>query len=138
MRYLVFVLLAACGGAAMQTVQIVNQTSRPIDELYVYPDGAADHGKSRGKLAPAASTQVQVKPGFIEVYAVSAKLQLDEHTRDKPSASQAVEVKGPVRVVFYDEGGKPAGLDQPGVFGVEFTIPKPKPAEPPPDSPSGP
>jgi hypothetical protein len=132
-RYLAFLILAACGGAAMQTVQIVNHTSRPIDELYIYPSGAADHGKSRGKLAPEGSTQLQVKAGFIEVLAVSAKMQLDEHTRDRPSASQAVEVKGPVQIVFYDEGGKPANIDQPGVFGVEFVLPKPKPAEPPPD-----
>jgi len=129
---LVLAGLAACG-APLQTVQIVNRTNRAIEEVYVYPSGAADHGRSRGQLQPNGATQVQVKPGFVEVLAVSAKLQVDEHTRDRPSASQGVEVHGPVQVVFYDEASKPAGLDRPGVFGVAFVIPKPKPPEPAPE-----
>jgi hypothetical protein len=134
MRTLVLVLAAACGASQLQTIKIVNTTPRTIAELYVYPNGSADHGKSRGSLAPSGSTQVQVKPGFVEVLAVSAKLQVDEHTRDQPSASQAVEVHGPVEVIFYDEDHKPPGLDRPGVFGASFLIPKPKQSAPPPDS----
>jgi hypothetical protein len=130
MRTWTFVLLAACGAPQVQTVKIINTTPRAIDELYVYPNGSADHGKSRGALAPNGSTQVQVKAGFVEVLAVSAKLQVDEHTRDRPSASQAVEVHGPVEIIFYDEEHRPPGLDRPGVFGAAFVIPKPK--EPPP------
>jgi len=44
LRYVILIALAACG-APMQTVSIVNSTTRPIEELYVYPHGAADHGK---------------------------------------------------------------------------------------------
>jgi hypothetical protein len=129
--YLGFVLvLAACGGAAMQTVKIVNTTNRTIDELYVYPVGAANQGSSRGTLAPNASTEVQVRSGFVEVKAVSAKLQVDEHTRDRPTASQDLEIKGPVQVIFYDADHTPPGLDRPGVFGIAFVIPVAKKPEP--------
>jgi hypothetical protein len=115
------ILLAACA-APMQSIQIVNHTARPIEELYVYPQGAKDRGASRGALQPNGETKLQVKQGFVEVYAVSAKYQLDEHTRDRPSASQDVEVRTtPVQIIFYDAGHMPPGLDRPGVFGVAFT-----------------
>ncbi len=124
--------LVACATPS-HTLQIVNRTSRPIEQVYVYRAGAADHGASRGSLAPNASMAVQVKAGNVEVYALSAKLKVDEHTRDQPSASQDLEIKGPAQVVFYDAGSKPADVDRPGVFGVAFTLPRPpapKPAEP--------
>jgi hypothetical protein len=124
-----FLALAACGGAPMQTVQIKNASPRPITELYVYPAGSANHGSSRGTVAPNASTEIKVKQGAVEVLAVSSKMQVDEHTRDQPSASGTLELKGPAQVIFYDEGATPpAGLNTPGVFGFEFVIPKPKPA----------
>jgi hypothetical protein len=121
----------------MQTLQLVNKTSRPIDAVYLYPPGAADHGAPRAKLAPNATAQVQVKAGRVEVLAVSAKVELDEHTRDVPSASQDLEVTGPAEVVFYDNEAAPPGLDRPGVFGVAFTQlgrrnPAPEPTSPPP------
>ena len=122
--------LAGCAGPSYQ-MQIVNHTGRKIEALYVYPTGAAEHGASRGTLAPAASTQVTVKQGRTSVLAVSAKLQVDEHTRDQPSASQDLELTGPVQIVFYDVGDKPPGLDKAGVFGVAFQIPHAPP--PPPD-----
>jgi len=126
--------LAACGGAHYQTMHIVNHTDRAIAAIYVYPTGTADHGTSRGELAPSASTQLQVKQGRMSVLALSAKLKLDEHTRDQPSASQDLEITGPVEIVFYDAGAdKPPGLDRPGVFGIAFQLPKPAP--PPPDAP---
>jgi hypothetical protein len=128
MRHLLVIALLAGCGAPLQNVQITNRTNRTIEQLYVYPQGAADHGASRATLAPNGSVQVQVKPGFVEVYAVSAKLQVDEHTRDRPSASQDIEIRGPAEVVFYDLDQKPTGLERPGVFGVAFTLPKPKPA----------
>lgn len=135
-RPLFFVLvLAGCGGAAMQTIQIKNTTTRTIDELYVFPAGASNPGSSRGTLAPNASTQVQVKAGFVEVKAVSAKLQVDEHTRDKPTASQDIEIHGPVQVIFYDADHAPPGLDRPGVFGIAFQLPVAKKPEPAPDAP---
>lgn len=108
----------------MQTIQLVNHTPRAIEEVYVYPTGAANHGKSRATIAPNGSTSLQVPQGNVEVLAVSAKFQLDEHTRDRPSASQALELKGPVSVVFYDPGEKPTELGQRGVFGIEFQMPK--------------
>ncbi len=127
-------LVAACGGSAMQTIQIKNGTSRTIDELYVFPTGGSQ-GSSRGTLAPNASTEVKVKPGSVEVKAVSAKLQVDEHTRDKPTASQDIEIKGPVQVIFYDADHVPPGLDRPGVFGIAFQLPAAKTPEPAPDAP---
>ena len=133
---LVFLVLAACGGAPLQTVQIMNRSPRPITELYVYPAGAANHGTSRGTVAPNGSTEVKVKQGNVEVLAVSSKLQVDEHTRDQPSASGTLELKGPAQVIFYDEDAKPPGLDRPGVFGFAFVIPKAKTA-PPADQPTG-
>lgn len=118
---------AACGAPALQTVRIENHTTRAIEELYVYPAGAASPGKSRGTLAPGASTQVAVKPGDIEVLAKSAKVQVDETTRDRPEANQELEVHGPVEVVLYDAGSPPPGLNRPGVFGIEFVVRKPQP-----------
>jgi hypothetical protein len=128
---ILFVLVAACGGAPMQTIHVQNASPRPITALYVYPVGSANHGTSRGTVAPNGSTDIQVKQGNVEVMAVSSKLQVDEHTRDQPSASGALELKGPAQVIFYDEGQAPGGLDRPGVFGFSFVIPKAKPAEPP-------
>jgi len=131
-----FVVLAACGGGAqLQTVELVNHTSRQIEAVYVYPAGSS-RGASRGALAPNAITHVQIQAGNVEVYAVSAKMQVDEHTRDVPEASQQLELRGPAKVVFYDGDDKPADINNPGVYGIAFSIPKPKP--PPPDEPTAP
>ncbi|HEY1558419.1 MAG TPA: hypothetical protein VGF94_26525 [Kofleriaceae bacterium] len=125
LRYLV-IFAAACS-AQLQTIQIENHTPRPIEQLYVHAAGSP-RGASRGQLAPNATTQVQMKPGNVEVYAVSQKLQVDEHTRDVPEASQQFELRAPAKVIFYDAGAdKPAGVDRPNVYGVAFSIPKPKP-----------
>ena len=131
-KALALILLAACGGAQLQTVTVVNRSSRPIQELYVYPVGAANHGTSRGSVAPNGQTEIKVKPGNIEVMALSAKLQVDEHTRDQPSASGDLEVstQRPAQVIFYDDGSTPPPeASRPGVFGFAFVIPKaaPKP-----------
>jgi len=125
-KALAFVVLAACGGAQLQSLQVVNKSARPIQELYVYPIGSTNHGTSRGSVAPNGQTEIKVKPGNVEVLAVSSKLQVDEHTRDQPSASGDLELHGPAQVIFFDEGNKPAGIDRPGVFGFEFVIPKSK------------
>lgn len=139
-KALAFFVLAACGGAPLQTVQIVNRSSRPIQELYVYPVGSANHGTSRGSVAPNGQTEVKVKAGSVEVMALSSKLQVDEHTRDQPSASGDVELRGPTQIIFYDEGSAPPGLDRPGVFGFAFVIPKgqAKPADQGSDAPPAP
>ena len=118
---------AACGAPALQTVRIENHTTRAIEELYVYPAGAANPGKSRGTLAPGATTQVAVKPGDIEVRARSAKIQIDQTTRDVPEASQELEIHGPAEVVLYDADSPPPGLNRPGVFGIAFVLRKPQP-----------
>ena len=126
-RYLLLLaLVVACGGAPMTSVKLVNMTSRQINELYVFPAGSANHGASRGQLAPNGATEVSVKQGNIEVLAVSAKLQVDEHTRDQPTASGSLELKGPAQVIFYDSESKPPGLERPGVFGIAFIIPASK------------
>ena len=127
-RLALLVALAACGGAPLQTIQLVNQTNRPIEQIFVYPAGAGDHGASRGSLAPGASVEVKAKQGSVEVLAVSAKLKVDEHTRDQPSASGTLELVAPARVVFYDADSKPSGLNAPNVFGVAFVVPAAKPA----------
>ena len=139
-KALALILLAACGGAPLQTVTVMNRSSRPIQELYVYPVGSANHGASRGSVAPNGQTEVKVKQGGVEVLALSSKLQVDEHTRDQPSASGDVELHGPVQVIFYDEGAAPPGLDRPGVFGFAFVIPKgqAKPADQGSDAPPAP
>jgi hypothetical protein len=124
-------LLVACGGAQLQTVSLVNQTERTIKELYVFPAGSKDKGPSRGTLAPAAGTKVQIKTGNVEVYAVSETVKLDDHHRDTPTASQSLELRGPLEVIFYDSNSKPAGVDKPNVIGVSFIVAdKPKPAAP--------
>jgi hypothetical protein len=121
MRYLVVLAIAACS-PAVHSVQLVNHTSRAIEQVYIYPLGASDHGASKATLAPNATATVSVQQGNVEVLAVSAKVQIDEHTRDRPSVSYGIELKGPVEVVFYDVDNKPAGLDRPGVVAVPFTL----------------
>jgi hypothetical protein len=125
------VLAAACGGGASYQISIRNASARPIEELYVYPTGSA-RGASRGQLAPNASTAVKMKGGHVSVTAISAKIQIDEHTRDKPTADQQVELNAPVELVFYDDGAAPPGIEKKGVIGVAFQIPKaaPHPDEP--------
>jgi hypothetical protein len=120
---LIAIALTACG-APMQSLELVNKTPRPIEAFYVYPHGG-DRGASRGSLAPEARTTVQVKAGRVDVYAVSAKYQLDEHTRDRPEANQELEIHGPAKVIFYDADSRPADVSRPDVFGVEFSLPKP-------------
>ncbi|HTL34128.1 MAG TPA: hypothetical protein VL326_13455 [Kofleriaceae bacterium] len=135
-------LLAACGGGASYQISIRNASARPIEELYVYPTGTA-RGTSRGQLAPNASTAVKMKGGHVSVTAISAKINIDEHTRDKPTADQTVELNAPVELVFYDDGAPPPGIEKKGVIGVAFQIPKPTPhpdegGSPTPDEPSQP
>jgi hypothetical protein len=121
---ILLILLAACA-PQMQTLQLVNQTPRAIEAVYVYAPGGT-RGTSRAQLAPNAQTSIQVRGGRVEVYAVSAKYQLDEHTRDRPEASQELELHGPAKVIFYDQDDRPAEVNRPDVFGIEFSPPKPR------------
>jgi hypothetical protein len=119
-------VLVACGGGsgALHSLSITNATARKIDELYVYtPNG--DKGASRGALAPGETTKVKVKEGGVEVLAISELMYVDQKVRDRPSASQVIEVTQQSSVVFYDEGKAPPGLDRPGFFGITFRLVKP-------------
>jgi hypothetical protein len=77
--------------------------------------------KLYAKYGHTTAQEGRALPGNVELYAVSAKIQVDEHTRDRPSASSTVELRGPLQVVFYDLGEKPAEVNRPGVIGVAFT-----------------
>jgi hypothetical protein len=124
---LALVLVAACGGGAMQTISLSNQTPRTIKELYIYPIGSKDRGKSRGSLAPSAGTKVQMPTGNVEVYAVSEMVKIDDHTRDVPTVTQALELTQPLQVIFYDGADKPAAVNGPNVIGVSFILAAKKP-----------
>ena len=110
--------LAACGGPALQSVKLTNGTTRAIAELYVYPLGAANHGASRGSLAPNATLLVQVPGGNVEVEAISATIELENHQREHRHATSAIELTGPAELVFFDQGAKP--VLAPKAIGVEF------------------
>jgi hypothetical protein len=132
MRLLVLCVLAsACAGgggaAAHYSLQLHNATDRKIEEVYIYAPNASDHGASRGALAPDATISVEVGRGGIEVMAISELIHIDDHTRDRPSASQIVEITEPSAVVFYDQGKPPPMVDRPNVFGVVFRIRRPTP-----------
>lgn len=115
---LALALLVACGGPALQAVKLTNGTPRAISEVYVYPLGVASHGASRGSLAPNATLLVQVPGGNVEVEAISAVIELENHQRERRHASSALELTGPAEVVFFDQGAKPAL--PPRAIGVEF------------------
>ncbi len=140
-RLIIAALLAGCGGASLVSVKLTNGTDRPIDQVFVYPLGAADHGASRGVLAPHGSMMLQVPGGNIEVQAVSATINVDDHTHERRQATTGVELKALSEVVFYDEGQKPQ--IPPKAIGVKFqhfvagpqapAAPAPDPATPAPD-----
>ena len=110
------VVMAACG-SPMYAVRLVNHTPRAIEEIYVYPVGATEHGASRGAIAAGGDSRVRVPGGAIEVLAVSAKVQLDAKTRERRTASSALEVHGPLEVVIYE--GEPPALPA-GTIGVRL------------------
>ena len=67
----------------------------------VHPVGASQ-GASRGALAPNASMQLKVKEGNVEVIAIGAKERVNDKESEVKSASQVVELKAPVELVFHD------------------------------------
>lgn len=121
--------LAACG-PSLQTVKLVNRTDRAIESIFIYPMGSANHGTSRASLAPNATTDVKIKPGNVDVLAVSAKIRIDATSSETRTATQTIELKGPLELVFHDSDKKPAGLERPGTLGVTFQITPPPPAPP--------
>ena len=108
----------ACGGATHR-VSLTNATTRAIEEVYVYPMGAAAHGASKGAIAPGSTLAVQVPQGNVDVLAVSAKVKLDDTTNERRSASGTLELKAPAEIIFYDSSSKPPA-DRPGVLAVPF------------------
>ena len=66
--------------------------------------------------------------GNVEVQGGQRAVMIDEHTRDTPTASQALELVGPLKVIFFDGTTKPAALDNPGVIGISFILSEKKPA----------
>src|SRR5689334_11556040 len=114
--------LAACGSTAHHTLTLVNRTERAIEQVYIFPTGSADHGASRATLAPNATAKVDVSAGNVDVLAVSAKVQVDEHTRERRTATQTLEVRGPLEVVFHDSNQTPPGLGRAGTIGVVFRV----------------
>jgi hypothetical protein len=123
------VVFAACG-ASMQTVQLVNKTPRTIEQIFIFSPGK-DHATSKAKLAPNASTTLQLPAGNHEVYAVSEKIIHDDNTRETPEASLTIELRGALELVFYDSNAAPPGLDKPNTRGITFMIrPPPKKEEP--------
>lgn len=115
--------LAGCGGAAMHEVQIVNKSPRPITEVYVFPTGNADHGPSKGTIAPEAKLVVKVKAGNVDILAVSQRVKVDDKQSEVRTASQTLELKSPTVLVFHDSTQTVPGLDKPGTIGVQFQVP---------------
>ncbi|MGE0404309.1 MAG: hypothetical protein AB7T06_46800 [Kofleriaceae bacterium] len=115
------VVFAACGGAAMQTVQLVNKTPRTIEQVFIFPPGK-DHGASKAKLAPNASTTLQLPAGNHEIYAISEKIIHDDNTRETPEASLTIELRSALELVFYDSNAVPPGIDKPNTRGITFMI----------------
>jgi hypothetical protein len=124
------VVFAACGGGAMHNVMLVNKTPRTIESIFIFSPGK-DHGASKAKLAPNASTTLQLPAGNHEIYAVSEKIVHDDNTRETPEASLTIELRNPLELVFYDSNAVPGGLDKPNTRGITFMIrPPPKKEEP--------
>ena len=113
---------AGCGGAAMHEVSLINKSPRPITEVYVYPTGSSNHGASKGTLAPEGTMKLKVKAGNVDVLAVSAKVKIDDRQSETRTASQTLELKAPVSLVFHDSNQTPPGLDKQGTIGVSFQV----------------
>jgi hypothetical protein len=138
-----FVILAACGGktgdykvdyAGPIQIQLVNQTSRPIEQIYIFPRGATNRGSSWTSLQPGAVTTVKLKEGMFELVAQSAKRRIDNHWAETPESTTLLELREdlpstPRKLIFHDEGSTPMGTDQPGTLGITFMIGKPEPAK---------
>ncbi|MDQ3368317.1 MAG: hypothetical protein M3680_23065 [Myxococcota bacterium] len=126
-------VLGACG-RTYHTVQLVNATDRRIGEVYIYRAGAAQRGASRAALAPGGTTVVKVPEGNVDVLAISDPVRIDEHSRETRTASQTLELKGPLEIVFHDSNQQPAALATPTARGITFRVdaivPSPEPPAP--------
>ena len=118
MRSLVLVLLVACSSTKAHTIKMTNRTPRMIEQIFVYPVGAKSPGASRGKLAPNATTAIDVKEGNVEVRAVAAEEQLENNQRERKEATQILELRSPTELVFHDS----TQSAPPGSIGVVFRV----------------
>jgi hypothetical protein len=138
-----FVILLACGGktgnykvdyAGPIQIQLINQTSRPIEQIFIYPRGETNRGTSWASLAPGAATTVKLEEGNFELVALSAKRRIDAKFSETPEATTQLELREdlastPRKLIFHDDGQTPMGVDQPGTLGVAFMISAPEPAK---------
>lgn len=130
------VLLAACGGPALHNVQLVNKTPRTIAEIYLYPAGSANHGASRGSLAPNATMAVKVKGGNVEVLAISEKVKVNQTESETKQASSTIQLVRPVSLIFHDSDQAPPAFEDKSSIGVTFRVTRePEPAQPEPEGP---
>ena len=114
-------VFAACGGAAMQTVQLVNKTPRTIEQVFIFTPGQ-DKGASKAKIAPNATTTIQLPAGNHEIYAISERIVHEDNTRETPEASLTIELRNALELVFYDSNAVPPGLDKANTRGITFMI----------------
>ena len=141
---LIGLAVAACGGktgnykvdyAGPIQIQLVNQTSRQIDSIFIYPRGETNRGPSWTTIAPGAATTVKLKEGMFELVAVSAKRRIDNRWVETPESTTLLELREdlestPRKLIFHDEGQTPMGVEAKGTLGVTFMIGKPEPAKP--------
>jgi hypothetical protein len=121
--------VAACGGPAMHNVQLVNKSPHKVAEIYVYAPGAANHGASRGTLAPGASTNVKLKAGNHEILVVSEKIYLNDKVRDVYQASSTIQLVRPLLMIIHDADKTPPDLQNKDAIGITFQ-PRAMPKEP--------
>ncbi len=124
----------ACGGPALHNVQLVNQTPRTITEVYLYPAGSANHGASRGSLAPNATLAVKVRAGNLGVLAISEKVRVNETESETKQASSTIQLVRPVQLIFHDSDQPAPPFENKGAIGVTFR--NSKPPEPAPEPPA--
>ncbi len=129
---MILAVLVACS-PSYQTIHLVNRTPRAIEAVYIYPTGAANHGTSRGALAPNAAIDVKVKQGNVDVLAIGAKEKIDAVQSERKEATQTLELRGPLELVFHDSNQRI--VEKPGTIGVVFRVIEPPAAAPEPDAP---
>jgi hypothetical protein len=136
-------VLVGCGGktgnyqtdyAGPIAIQLVNQTSRPIEQIYIYPRGATKRGTSWTTIAPGAATTVKLKEGLFELVAISGKRRIDNRWVETPESTTMLELREdlastPRKLIFHDASDTPMGVDQPGTLGIAFMISAPAKSE---------
>jgi len=123
-----FALLLVGCSSTYHTIRLVNRSDRAIEQVFIYPTGSKDHGASRATLAPNASADVKMKAGNVDVEAVSAKVRIDEKTKERRTASGTIELKGPAEVIFHDSNQPPPPeVRKPNAHAITFRVDDPPP-----------